>query len=78
MPQASKEREDLAQADQHIAEGEARLAEQRRLIGQMTENGQDSAEAEKLARNFEETLEQFYVHRQLILNEIARQEGSEP
>ena len=78
MPQASKEREDLAQADQHIAEGEARLAEQRRLIGQMTENGQDSAEAEKLARNFEETLEQFYVHRQLILNEIVRQEGSEP
>jgi len=78
MPSARKEREDLAQADQHIAEGEKRLAEQQRLIEQMAENGQETAEAEKLARNFEETLEQFYVHRQLILDEIARQEGSEP
>lgn len=75
---AKREREDLARADRHIAEGEKRLAEQRRLIARKTETGQDTAEADKLAHNFEETRERYYVHRQLILNEIARQEGSEP
>lgn len=52
--QARKEREDLAQAVRHISEGEKRLAEQQRLIEQVAENGQDTAEAEKLAWKFEE------------------------
>jgi hypothetical protein len=41
------------------------LAEQRRLIEKMTEKGQSAAKAERLLRNFDETLE------------IAR-EGSDP
>jgi hypothetical protein len=37
--------------------------------------GRDTAEAEKVLQNYEEALEQFHVYRQLILDEIKRQEG---
>jgi len=77
MSHAWKEREDLTRAERHIAEGEVRLAEQRRLIEQMAEDGRSTAEAERLAQNLEETLEQFHIHRHLTLDEIARREGSE-
>jgi phage-related minor tail protein len=78
MSHTWKEREDLAQADRHIAEGERRSAEQQRLIEQIAEAGQSTAEAKRLLWNFEETLDQFRVHRQLILDEMGHQEGSEP
>jgi hypothetical protein len=72
MPEVPYEREQLALADRHIAEGEARLARQRRLVEQMAEQGQDTAEAKRMLRDFEAVLEQFHVHRRLILDAIAR------
>ena len=78
MSCAWKEREDLAQADHHIAEGERRLAQQITLVEWMAKNRKDTEEATKLLWNYMQTLEQFRRHRQLILDEIARQEGLEP
>jgi hypothetical protein len=72
MPNVQQEREHLAQADRHLAEGERRVAEQIILIQHMTERGQDTTEAQRLLRNFEETLEQWHTHRQLILDAIAQ------
>ena len=78
MPRATKEREDLAKAEVDIAEGEKRLSEQIALIERLAEHGHDVTEAERLRRNYEQTLEEFRRHRALILYEIERQEGPEP
>jgi len=72
MSDIQQERDHLAQADQYIAEGEMRVAEQKALIERMTEQGQDTALAEEFLRNLEQTLEQFRNHRQLILDAIAQ------
>jgi hypothetical protein len=67
--------EHLIMADRHLADGEKRVANQIDLIAWMIQKDHDITEAQKLLRNFEETLEQWHVHRQLILAEIARQEA---
>jgi hypothetical protein len=72
MSDIQQEREHLAQADQYIAQGETRVAEQIALIERMTEQGQDTALAEEFLRNLEQTLEQFRSHRQLILDAIVQ------
>ena len=48
------------------------MAEQIALIEHMTEKSQDTTEARKLLRNFEQILGHFHVHRQLILAALAR------
>ena len=75
MPHAWTEHEHLAKADIDIAAGEKRVAEQIALIAWMARKGQDTAEAEKLLRTLERTLETWRDHRRLILEAIARQEG---
>ncbi|EIM26755.1 hypothetical protein [Microvirga lotononidis] len=72
MPDPHYECEQLALANRHIAEGEERLAKQRHLVEQMAEKGQGTAEAKRMLRDFEAVLEQFYIHRQLILDALAR------
>ncbi len=72
MVDMHKEREDLAKADRDIAEGEKRVAEQIILIHRMAETGQDTALAEEFLRRLEQTLEQWHVHRRLILEALAR------
>ena len=72
MPDMQQEREHLAKANRDIADGERRVAEQIILIQQMTEKGQDTALAEECLRNLEQTLEQWHVHRRLILEALAR------
>ena len=74
-PDLQKELQDLAKADRDIAEGERRLTEQIALIRLMTERGESTLEAEKIRRNFEETLEVFRSHRRLIAETLARIEG---
>ena len=76
MPNLQQEREHLARADRHIAEGARRVAEQIDLIAWMTKKGHDLTEAQKLLRNYEETLAQWRWHRRLIMEEITRLEGS--
>jgi hypothetical protein len=62
----------LAKADRDIAEGERRVAEQIILIEQMRKDGHDTTLAKELLRNLEQTLEQWYAHRQLILDALGR------
>jgi hypothetical protein len=49
-----------------------RIAKQRRLVEQMAAKGQNSVVAGRMLRDFEAVLEQFYIHRQLILDAIAQ------
>jgi translation initiation factor 2B subunit (eIF-2B alpha/beta/delta family) len=72
MPDLQQEREHLAQADQHIVDGEKRVAEQMALIKRMTEQGQDTSLTQDFLQNLEQTLEQWHAHRQLILDRIAQ------
>ena len=72
MPDMQQEREHLAKANRDIAHGERRVAEQIILIQQMTEKGQDTALAEEFLRTLEQTLEQWHIHRRLILEALAR------
>ncbi|WP_114771326.1 hypothetical protein [Microvirga subterranea] len=78
MSRIRKEREDLAKANVHIAEGERRVAQQIGLIQWMTKKGHDTEEATKLLWNYQTTLETWREHRRLILQEIARLEGRDP
>ncbi|MFC4171586.1 hypothetical protein ACFOYU_05885 [Microvirga sp. GCM10011540] len=72
MPDTQQEREHLAQADQHIAEGERRVAEQIALIERMIEQGQDTTLAKDFLRTLEQVLPQWHAHRRLILGRIAQ------
>jgi hypothetical protein len=78
MPHAWKEREDLAKAEADITAGEKRVSEQILLIDELVRDGHDVTEAGELLQSFEDTLEQWRWHRQLILDEIRRQEGPDP
>jgi hypothetical protein len=78
VPRAQQEREDLAQADRHIATGEQHIADQRCRIEVMTAKGQDTAEAERLLQTFEEIVEGWRWYREIILTEIRHQEGPDP
>jgi hypothetical protein len=72
MVDRQQEREHLILADQHFAAGSRRIAEQIILIQTMTQRGQDTTEARKLLQNFEDTLEIWHAHRELILDALAR------
>ncbi|EIM31211.1 hypothetical protein MicloDRAFT_00002010 [Microvirga lotononidis] len=72
MVDKQKELEDLAKADQDIADGERRVADQIILIEQMIRQGRDTALAEEFLRSLEQTLEQWHVHRRLILDALDR------
>jgi hypothetical protein len=63
--------EELAQADRHIAEGEARLARQADLVARLMADGHDTALAEMVLETMESTLASFRNHREPILREIA-------
>ena len=67
MPDVQQEREQLAQADQHIAESEQRLANQIRIIEGMVQNGHNTALAEECLRHLQQDLEHWRACRALIL-----------
>ena len=67
MPDGLQEREDLAQADQHIAESEQRLANQIRFIEGMIQNGHNTAFAEECLCHLQQDVEHWRVRRALIL-----------
>jgi hypothetical protein len=76
MPHVGKEREDLAKAERHIIEGELRVTEQICLIDDMARRGENTKTAEALLGTMKEMLNEWQAHRRLILQEIARIEGS--
>jgi len=71
MPDMQQEQEHLAKADQHIIDGERRVAELIALIEQMTRVGQKTTLAKDFLRTLEETLDQWRAHRRLILEALA-------
>ncbi|WP_114945418.1 hypothetical protein [Microvirga calopogonii] len=77
MTNLQQERDELIQADRHLAEGERRIAEQIDLIQWMNKHGYDTIVAQDLLRLLEETLTIWKEHRQLIMTAIARHELSE-
>jgi len=72
MPDLDQEHAHLALADRHLAEGERRVADQSALIRRMSGQGHDTAMAREFLKVLEQTLEQWRIHRQLILDAIAR------
>jgi hypothetical protein len=70
--------EHLAQADRHIAEAEARIARQHRLIAGLNANGHDTSVAEALLATMEAVLRTGRDHRTTILWEIALEDGKPP
>src|SRR4051812_13997372 len=78
MSDLEQERAHLALADQHIAAGEKRIADQGRLVAHLTEQGRDTADARDLLRLLEATLVNWRGHRQMILEAIARHTPSTP
>jgi hypothetical protein len=72
MPDLQQEREHLAQADEHIAEGRRRVTDQVALIARLAQEEQDTTEAWRLLVTLEETLDEWREHRQVILGSIAR------
>ena len=78
MSDLEQEHAHLALADQHIAGGEKRVADQTRLVAHLIERGRDTADARDLLRLLEETLVNWRGHRQLILETIARHTPSKP
>jgi hypothetical protein len=70
----SVEAQHLAEADRHIADAERRISEQERRISDMEAAGHDVAEGHRLLANLREALKELYVHRRMILDEIAREQ----
>ena len=66
------EEKHLAEADRHIADAERRITEQEQRVADLEGAGRNTAEALRLLVNLRETLNELYVRRRMILDEIAR------
>jgi hypothetical protein len=75
MAALSKRYQDLATADRHITEGEARIAQ---VVRELDANGHNTNLARALLRLMQPNLNVMNVHRQLIAREssCAADEGS--
>ena len=63
----------LAQAEQHVAEGKAFIAKQQRLIVESERDGQDTAESMRLLEAFLLLQQSREDDRARILDELAEQ-----
>jgi hypothetical protein len=66
MPDIAKERADLEKAEKDIRVGEARIAQQLRLIDELRRDGHHVADAEKLLSAMEHALNVWKDHRDTI------------
>jgi hypothetical protein len=66
------EAEHLVQADRHIAEAEQRISDQERRLTTLEAAGGDTIEGMRLLHLFRSVLTELQVHRQLILDNLAR------
>jgi chromosome segregation ATPase len=74
MADTTELRQELAEANRHIVESRAQIARQRQLIGQLSADGHDVTDAEKLLRTLEESLEAMQRHREHIRRQLSRAE----
>jgi hypothetical protein len=68
------EHDHLAQALQHLAEGEQRVREQRALVDRLAERGQDTTLAEILLDTMQASLDRMNKHRTMIERAIAAEQ----
>jgi uncharacterized coiled-coil protein SlyX len=68
----SKLRQDLATADRHIAQGEARIAQQGKVVRELDADGHNTTEAQSLLRLMQRNLNVMNAHRQEIVHELSR------
>ena len=64
------EREQLVQADRHIAECKARIERQRQVMQQAEQRGQNTLWAKETLKTWEESLRVFEKHRQMIVDRL--------
>ena len=63
-------REQLVQADRHIAECKARIERQRHVIQRAEQRGQNTLWAKETLKTWEESLRVFEKHRQMIVDRL--------
>jgi hypothetical protein len=73
-----RERQHLVQADRHIAECKAHIAQQRKLIEMEISKGHSPKVADSMLLALEESLRAFERHRQLILDRLKSESRSPP
>jgi hypothetical protein len=70
MTRSEKELNDLALADRHILEAQARIEAQRSRVDALRRSGSDLNQAVDLLNTMEQTLEQFRAHRLTIVQTL--------
>jgi hypothetical protein len=71
MAALSQLRQNLATADRHITEGEARIARQAKVVRELDADGHNTTLAEALLRAMQRNVDLMNVHRQLIEREMS-------
>jgi hypothetical protein len=72
MADRSERHQDLTTANRHIAEAEARIVHQAKLVSELGAHGCDTTGAQHLLRLLQRNLDIMNVHRQRIMGELAR------
>jgi Fe2+ or Zn2+ uptake regulation protein len=67
-----REQADLGRADEHIAQAEERINQQRMRIAELARDGHDTTTAEELLRVLDESLATMKAHRAQIVAELER------
>ena len=70
---AAPKLDDLNRAREHVADGERRVADQRRLLAELSRDGHSTDAAERLLRTLEDTLQIMRDH--LAVEELLAREG---
>jgi hypothetical protein len=71
----SRLHQDLATANRHIAEGQAQIAQQAKLVGKLAADGDDATSARHLLMFMQRNLAIMNAHRQQIVRELSRGPG---
>jgi hypothetical protein len=67
-----RERAHLAEADRHLTNGKRRVARQQRLVAELKADGHSTAKAQQLLRTMQESLAQYEIHRQAIVDKLTK------
>ena len=69
---SAKIREHLAVAEEKIKEAKARITDQERRVEQLSADGHETGEAERMLANLKKMLQTMAQHRNIILAELER------
>jgi hypothetical protein len=72
MAEWSERHQDLATANRHIVEAQARIAQQAKLVNELDADGCDTTGAKNLLWLLQRNLDVMNAHRQRIMGDLAR------